>query len=115
MEKNESETRGLGTILIYAMTATGIVAGIVGYLTGYLQGSNNFTPKTVYTQDLNENGRSDIIVTGAEGRNYIFLQSEDGKYISLQKVEEDMKRSAEVKASELENTVRESIGSEEQW
>jgi len=68
-------------------------------------------PATVQYADINKDGRNDIIVSTNGGQKYIFLQDENGRYMSVSQIKEADKKELFAKTNALEQTIQRSLKS----
>lgn len=77
----------------------------IGLYLGEKKAEHN-THYSVYTTDLNEDGRQDIIVKSRDGNRYIFLQQTNGDYVYINKIVESEKRDLENRKKDIENKMK---------
>jgi hypothetical protein len=64
-------------------------------------------PIRVYSIDLNEDGRKDLVVESRKkDRKYVFLQQEDGSYATLQEALERVKSEADSLEAKVKRNLR---------
>ncbi|MBI2146324.1 VCBS repeat-containing protein [Candidatus Woesearchaeota archaeon] len=76
---------------LIAIAGTGLGLALGLHLGAYLR-EKNVTPASVYVQDLNEDGRPDVVVRNMRGDNFVYLQQENGSYQELERLSEQFRR-----------------------